>query len=201
MQPSPLDLSSEKKRRNEPVLLQNPFAPPAATADLASILHDQHNPYDPSSGSGNRAQDTFHARPSPASSQPSMMAVHMNPPHHFVGQASPTTLAVGPGPSTVMLPPIGVGSRLPQKADMTRAQGRDTDEVPRSESGDIFAASAADDNPSGMKKRIQSCDICRIRKVKCVRLDESKVGRCKQCELNDVDCTLPNYKSICEACH
>lgn len=187
MQPSPLGLSSENKRRNEPGLLQNPFPPSAATAGSTSILHGQHNPYDPNSGSGNQAHDTFHARPSPAFSQPSMMAMHMNTPHHFVGHASPSTLAAGPGPSTVMLPPIGVGSK---------AQNHDTDKVPRSESGDISVSLAADDNPSGMKKRIQSCDICRIRKVKCVRLDESKVSRCKQCEVNDVNCTFATAQNI-----
>lgn len=51
------------------------------------------------------------------------------------------------------------------------------------------SSSAAASAAAAAKKRMQSCDICRIRKVKCIRLDESGLGKCRQCESNDAQCT------------
>ncbi|PWN31912.1 uncharacterized protein FA14DRAFT_162256 [Meira miltonrushii] len=51
------------------------------------------------------------------------------------------------------------------------------------------SASSAAAAAAAAKKRMQSCDICRIRKVKCIRLDETGMGKCRQCESNDAQCT------------
>lgn len=71
--------------------------------------------------------------------------------------------------------------------------------VPFSQTGDVSAfnpsnitastSSSSAAAAAAAKKRMQSCDICRIRKVKCIRLDESGMGKCRQCESNDAQCT------------
>lgn len=55
-----------------------------------------------------------------------------------------------------------------------------------SSSAKAEAAAAA---AAAAKKRMQSCDICRIRKVKCIRTDEPGMSKCRQCESNDAQCT------------
>jgi hypothetical protein len=57
-----------------------------------------------------------------------------------------------------------------------------------------IAAGEDDKGQQNNRKRTQSCDICRVRKVKCVRPDDDDGSagpntRCKQCEANDANCT------------